>query len=157
MTEHLILDTLWSAAITTGKEISDCMNAGMSAYLWWYIKRFYGPLDESGNVTRRGYVMSQFARFARPGFSRVGATAAPRSLVDVSAYAHDQSIVIVALNRNSSPLGQTFILKNGSAVSFTPYVTSGTKNCMREDDVGVRTNSLTVTLDALSVTTFVSN
>ncbi len=38
MTEHLVLDTSWSAVPGTGKEIHDCLNAGWSAYVWWYIR-----------------------------------------------------------------------------------------------------------------------
>lgn len=39
---------------------NDCMNVGMSAYIWWYIVRFYGPIREDGHVSKRGYVMAQF-------------------------------------------------------------------------------------------------
>ena len=157
MTEHLILDTMWTDALGTGKEINDCMNAGMSAYLWWYIKRFYGPLSESGNITKRGYVMSQFARFVRPGFTRVAATPITRYNIDVSAYTRDSTIVIVALNRGANAVTQSFVLRNGNAGVFARYVTSATKNCMQESDVAVRTNSFIVTLDAQSISTFVSN
>ncbi|MBI5473804.1 MAG: T9SS type A sorting domain-containing protein [Ignavibacteriae bacterium] len=157
MTEHLILDTMWTDALGTGKEINDVMNAGMSAYLWWYIKRFYGPFSESGNITKRGYVMSQYARFIRPGFSRVASTVVTRSSIDVTAYKRDAKIVIVALNRTLNVVTQSFVLKNGAAASFARYVTSATKSCVQEGDVAVRTNSFTVTLDAQSVTTFVSN
>jgi len=157
MTEHLVLDTLWTDALGTAKEIHDCMTVGMNAYVWWYIKRFYGPVGEDGNITKRGYAMSQFARFVRPGFTRVMTTINPRQVVDVSAYKRNSQIVIVALNRNSTTTSQTFIIKNGSVVSFSPYVTSSTKNCLRESDVPLIGDNLTVTLDALSVTTFVSN
>lgn len=58
MTEHLDTDISWAHVLATGKEINDCMNAGMSAYVWWYIVRFYGPIGEDGNVTKHGYVMS---------------------------------------------------------------------------------------------------
>jgi glucuronoarabinoxylan endo-1,4-beta-xylanase len=71
MTEH-ITDTNdangWAGAMTLGKEIHDCMNAGYNMYTWWYIRRSYGMMDESGNVTKRGYVMAQWAKWVRPGF-----------------------------------------------------------------------------------------
>lgn len=156
MTEHLVLDTTWTAVLATGKEINDCMNAGMSAYIWWYIVRFYGPILEDGNVSKRGYVMSQFARFIRPGFVKVSATAIPRRNVFVTAYKSDSKVVIVALNNGSSAIDQSFAIRNGTATAFTPYVTSITKNCVQENEVTVSSGNFTATLDASSITTFVS-
>ena len=75
MTEHLVLDTYWLDNLDTGKEILDCMNEGMSTYIWWYIVGFYGPIYDDGSdqrttagavqgeISKRGYVMSNFARF----------------------------------------------------------------------------------------------
>jgi glucuronoarabinoxylan endo-1,4-beta-xylanase len=160
MTEHLVLDTTWTDALSTGKEISDCMNAGMSAYIWWYIKRFYGPLGEDGLVTRRGYVMSQFARFVRPGFSRVGAMVIPKggsAMIIVSAYKQHQQIVIVAINQNTTPVNQTFIVKDGNPISFARYVSTSSKNCIQESDVVVQTSYFTADLEPSSITTFVSH
>ena len=53
MTEHITTTTDandWGGAMTLAKEIHDCMNVGYSMYTWWYIRRSYGLLDESGNV-----------------------------------------------------------------------------------------------------------
>ncbi len=157
MTEHLDLDASWTGALATAKEINDCVNAGMSAYVWWYIVRYYGPILEDGTVSKRGYVMSQFARFVRPGYSRVTATANPQSLVDVSAYKSGSRVVIVAINRNPSAVSQAFALANGTASTFTPYTTSMAKDCRQESEVVVSNGQLSVTLEPSSVTTFVSN
>jgi glucuronoarabinoxylan endo-1,4-beta-xylanase len=156
MTEHLTLDTDWFGALMTAKEIHDCMNAGMNAYLWWYIRRFYGPIDDDGNVTKRGYVMSQFARFVRPGFTRVSATANPQTNIYVTAYIDGSKVVIVAINYDSPAIEQKFILQSGTVTTFTQYVTSETKNCVQESDLPVTKGSFTATLDESSVTTFVS-
>lgn len=158
MTEYLDLDTTWTGVLGTGKQISDCMKAGMNAYVWWYIVRFYGPIDEAGNVSKRGYVMSQFARFVRPGFSRVFSTDySLRSLVDVTAYRKGSKTVIVAVNRNSSGKSQTFVLWNGTAGTFTPYVTSSTKNCEQQSSMTFKNGTFDYTLEPLSITTFVLN
>ena len=37
MTEHLILENDWSAALSTANDINACLSSGMSAYIWWYI------------------------------------------------------------------------------------------------------------------------
>jgi glucuronoarabinoxylan endo-1,4-beta-xylanase len=157
MTEHLVVDTDWLGALITAKEINDCMNAGMSAYLWWYIRRFYGPIDDDSNVTKRGYAISQYARFIRPGFTRVSVTANPQPPVYVTAYKNGSKVIVVAINYRSPSIEQTFILQNGTVAGFTPYVTSGTKNCVREDNITVSNGHFTATLDQESVTTFVSN
>jgi glucuronoarabinoxylan endo-1,4-beta-xylanase len=156
MTEHLALDTDWAGAFATAREINDCMNAGMNAYVWWYIRRFYGPIDESGNVSKRGYVISQYARFVRPGFIRVNVTANPQPNVDVTAYRNGSRVVIVVLNRTAS-ISQSFTIRNGTPSLFTPYVTSSSKNCAQGSDIAVTNGSFTAVLDSSSVTTLVSN
>ncbi|HUI29390.1 MAG TPA: glucuronoxylanase [Candidatus Acidoferrales bacterium] len=158
MTEYLLTDTSWAAVLGTAKQINDCMNAQMSAYIWWYIVRYYGPIAETGNApTKRGYVMSQYARFVRPGFYRVSATANPQSNVYVTAYKNSSKVVIVALNMDTSAVSQTFTMQNGSAATFTPYVTSVNVNCVQGRVDTVSSGYFTTTLEPSSVTTFVSN
>jgi glucuronoarabinoxylan endo-1,4-beta-xylanase len=166
MTEYLIngtakdgtnLDTTWTGAMMTAKSISDCMNSSMSAYVWWYILRYYGPIGETGQITRKGYVMSQFSRFVRPGYYRVFATATPQPNVYLTAYSGGTKTVIVVINMNSSATMQSFTLENGTATSFTPCVTSSSKNCVQGNSLTVTNGSFTATLDGSSITTFVSN
>lgn len=157
MTEHLDLDTTWDAALSTAKEIDNCMYAGMSAYIWWYIVRFYGPISEDGSISKRGYAMSQYARFIRPGFIRVEATSTQQNLIFVTAYKSNSKVVIVAINQGTSSIEQQFIIQNGNATSVTPYVTSKTKNCLQGNNITVNDGSFTSTLDASSIATFVSN
>jgi glucuronoarabinoxylan endo-1,4-beta-xylanase len=159
MTEHLELDTSWTAVLATGREIQDCMDAGMNAYVWWYIVRYYGPIGEDGNVTKRGYVMSQYARFVRPGYHKVKCNAFPQRNVSVSSYKDGSStkVVIVALNAGTSSIQQAFTVTNGSMTAFSPYTTSKSKNCEKGTDIAVTKGSFVVTLDASSITTFVSN
>ncbi len=158
MTEYLNVDTSWTAVLATGSQINDCMNVGMNAYVWWYIVRFYGPINENGNVTKRGYVMSQYARFIRPGFVRVLATIPPRRLLTITAYKSDSKLIIVVVNSGSSSIEQTFRIQNlsGGTAVFTPYVTSQTKNCAQESDITLLNGSFTTTLDGSSITTFVA-
>ncbi len=159
MTEHLVLDTTWTGVFGTGMEIKDCMNAGMNAYVWWYIVRYYGPIGEDGAITKRGYVMSQYARFVRPGYLKIKCTSIPQRNVYVTAYRDSTSsrITIVALNTASAPLQQTFSFTSGAITSFTPYTTSTSKNCAQGSSIGFSNGSFTATLDPSSITTFVSN
>jgi len=138
----------------------------MSAYVWWYIVRFYGPIDEQGNVTKRGYLMSQYSKFVRPGFYRISAQANPQTNLYVTAYKsaapvsnNNSQFVIVALNVGSSPTDQTFTLQDiaSGTATVTPYVTSKTKNCEQQNDINVSNGTFTATLEDSSVTTFVGN
>jgi glucuronoarabinoxylan endo-1,4-beta-xylanase len=156
MTEHYT-DTNdadeWPRALNVGKEMHDCMSANMNAYIWWYIRRFYGPMGESGTITKRGYCMSHFAKFARPGYIRVDATANPSSGVYVTAYksnTNDANLVIVAVNQNSSSQSVTFSLSGGTVSSYTKYQTASDSNLSNMGSVGS-----TNTLAANSINTFV--
>lgn len=158
MTEHLVLDTTWSAVLGTGREIHDCMMAGWNAYIWWYIVRYYGPIGEDGNVTKRGYVMSQFSRFVRPGYHRIACTQTPQRNVWVSAYRDGASgrVVIVALNTGSARLPQSFSIAGGTMSAFSSYTTSQTKSCEKGTDIPASHGMLTTSLEPSSIMTFVS-
>ena len=165
MTEHLTLDTDLAANIGTAAEIQHAMKAGMNAYIWWYIVRFYGPISdgetpdyEKGEITKRGYAMSQFSRFVRPGYVRVHAedSGAP-SGVSVTAYRDTTSLAVVAVNTSPSASEVRFTIDGGSIGQPRRYVTSATHNAERLDDVETNGTRFTVTLDAHSVTTFTSD
>jgi O-glycosyl hydrolase len=157
MTEHYTESAtdgnVWPLALDVGKEIHDCMANNMNAYVWWYIRRYYGPMGESGNITKRGYCMSHFAKFARPGYIRVDATASPQANVYVTAYksnTNDANLVIVAVNQNSSSQSVTFSLSGGTVSSYTKYQTASDSNLSNMGSVGS-----TNTLAANSINTFV--
>jgi glucuronoarabinoxylan endo-1,4-beta-xylanase len=147
----------WPNAMTAAKSIHDCMNSGYGAYVWWYIRRSYGCIDESSNITKLGWVTAQYARFVRPGYSKVSCTANPTSGVYVTAYKSGSKLVVVAINTNSSSTYQPFSI-SGLTVSngFKKYVTSSSKNCAYVNDVPVSNNTCGISMDASSVTTLVS-
>ncbi|GEM_PF-1085561 len=170
MTEHLDTNRTWPAVLATGKEIHDVLSAGMNAYIWWYIVRFYGPIDDGerggikGTVTKRGYVMSQFARFIRPGYVRVHTTI-PRGSVYVTAYKpvlsgslSNSKFVLVAVNMGLSTERGFRIQGMASGITTVKvYVTSRTKNCEQQSDITVSNGLFTATLPDSSVTTFVGD
>lgn len=156
MTEHLDTNTDWLSVLATAKEIDNCMYYGMNAYIWWYIRRFYGLINDDGNITKRGYIMSQYARFIRPGFYRVDATSNPQELVFATAYKSSSKLIIVSINEGSS-IKQTYMIENGSFNSFTPYTTSVSKNCKKGEVIPVSGGSFNTMLDSSSITTFVSD
>ena len=156
MTEHLELATDWAASLATGVEINSCMTAGMNAYIWWYIVRFYGPIHEDGYVTKRGYVMSHFSRFIRPGFYRIKATEIPQRWTNMSAYTDGNQVVIVAINSYNQPIEQSFAVPGSTAGSFVPYVSTSTRSVEQEGAIPVENGIFTRVLEPGSITTFVS-
>lgn len=155
MTEHLVLETDWANVLATGKEIHDCMVAGMSAYVWWYLVRYYGPIDENGTVTKRGYVMSHFARFVRPGFRRIEVTENPQPAVHLSAYQEGAHVVIIALNMGTTTAEHPISLSGGAVPAFSPYVTTASKDCVEGSAISAGSGQFTVQLEPSSITTLV--
>jgi glucuronoarabinoxylan endo-1,4-beta-xylanase len=158
MTEHIYNTNDangWTDAMGIAKEIHDCMNAGYNMYVWWYIRRSYGPMDESGNITKRGYVMAQWARYVRPGYSKISCTANPTSGVYVTAYKSGSKIVVVAINQNSTITYQPFTISSATVAGFNRYRTTSSAN-LTADSFTISNGSFGINLPASSVTTLVS-
>ena len=157
MTEYLTTDTNWASTLSVCEQINTCLRYNMSAYLWWYIVRFYGPIDENSNITKRGYAMSQFARFIRPGYVRIQATQESEMPAwgSVSAFKSDSSLVVVMINNRSESKEVEFAIDDEDFTSFTPYVTSKVKDCERGADGEITGNVFSYTLEDSSITTFV--
>ncbi len=157
MTEHLDTSTTYSANLNTAVEIHDCLTkANFSAYLWWYGKRFYGPIGQDGLVTKRGFMMSQFARFIKPGATRLSTTNNTRSDLLVSAFKNSNNkLVIVAINTNAVTLKQKISVQDVAVSQVMPYTTSNSSNTEAGTLLSVSANSFIYPLLPYSVTTFV--
>jgi len=159
MTEHFTNTdsaNIWSSALPVGREIHDCMTANFSAYIWWYIRRFYGMIDESSNVTKRGYAFSQYSKFIRPGYIRVDVPENPQGELFVTAYKKGNNLVIVAVNQGNTDIIQPFTIKKTLIGSFTKYTTSGSKSLDRDTtSIIVKNSSISTSFEAMSVTTLV--
>jgi glucuronoarabinoxylan endo-1,4-beta-xylanase len=159
MTEHYTNSSVsgndWGNAMTAAKEIHDCMNVGWSAYVWWYIRRSYGPISESGTIQKLGYVMAQYARYVRPGYSKISCTSNPTSGVYVTAYKSGSRLVIVIVNQNSATTYQPFSLSGISVSGFNRYYTNSTSN-LAQNSFSVSGSSFGINLTPSSVTTLVS-
>jgi glucuronoarabinoxylan endo-1,4-beta-xylanase len=158
MTEHLNTDTSITGVIQTAQEMLDCFAVGnFIVYNWWYVKRSYGPLDDSGNRTKRGCVMAQFARWARPGSTRVACTHAPSTNVTACAFKSGTKVIVIAVNAGTSSVSQTFTISNGTIpTSMNRYRTSATQDLATLSLTSVASGSFTDTLPAQSITTYVS-
>src|SRR5689334_7216922 len=114
-------------------------------------------MREDGQISKRGAMMAHFARFVRPGYVRIDATANPASNVYVSAYRSGDTVVIVAVNKNTAAMSQQFTLSSTTASgSVANWLTDGSRNVAPQGALGMANGSFTGTLPARSVVTYVT-
>ncbi|MBE6857320.1 MAG: glucuronoarabinoxylan endo-1,4-beta-xylanase [Ruminococcus sp.] len=161
MTEVYVPDSTsnantWPQALDVATNIHNGLVIGnMSAYVWWYIRRSYGPMLEDGSISKRGDMMAQYSKFVRPGFVRVDATEKPDSNLLVSAYKKDNQVVVVAINNGTSDIVQEFSFANEKLSQVERYRSSGTEKVVHTGQMELTGDGFFATLPAQSVTTFV--
>ncbi len=144
----------WDEALSLGVHMHNAMvEAEFQAYVWWYIRRSYGPMKENGTISKRGYTMAQFSKFVRRGFVRVEATADPANGVYVSAYRSNADVVAVVVNTNSSSQSLTFSIPGANVPSYEQYTTSSGKSLSNDGTITASGDSFTVSVDGQSVIT----
>jgi glucuronoarabinoxylan endo-1,4-beta-xylanase len=158
MTEFLLNDQTITTAIATADQVHQCLTTGnMSAYIWW--KAFgsaNGLVDSNGVPQIRGFVLSQWSRFVRPNFYRIGVINNTNTSISAYKDTNSPNFAIVAVNTNVNiSVIQTFGLTNFNATSVTPWITSGTMSLAVQSPVNLTNSSFTYTLPPLSVVTFV--
>ncbi|MEO7578426.1 MAG: glycoside hydrolase family 30 beta sandwich domain-containing protein [Massilia sp.] len=160
MTEHFTDNgdaNDWTKAMPVALEVHNSMVSNYSAYVWWYIRRSYGLLTEDGNVSKRGFIMSQYAKYIRPGYTRIGATEKPYADVYVTAYKDSSGkLVVVAINTGTSQRQLQLQLSAGSAASFVKYRTNSSTSNAYAGQYTVTGGTATAYIDPGSVNTFVS-
>lgn len=146
----------WPEALDVAYNMHNAMVEGnFQAYVWWYIRRQYGPMKEDGTISKRGDMMAHFSKFVRPGYVRVDATKNPNTNIYISAYKGDNKVVIVAINKGTSIVNQNFVLQNGTASKVSTWVTDSSRKVAAGSSINVSGGSFTAQLPAQSVTTFV--
>jgi glucuronoarabinoxylan endo-1,4-beta-xylanase len=156
-TEHYLSNDNASTCMTFAKELFDCMNCSFSAYVWWWMT--YNATDglcTGSTPNHRAWVLAQFSKWVRPGFVRVDATYSPQSGVYAVAFKGTTGSVIVAMNNSTSAQNVTFNCSNSTFSSVDKYTSSQSKSGASDGAVALTNNSFTSSLDAQSVTTFVS-
>jgi glucuronoarabinoxylan endo-1,4-beta-xylanase len=155
---------MWGAIIDNRIAVENA-----NAWLYWVYEEAFegtnsslvypgGTVSFPQPISIRAYVMGQYARFVRPGYSMIDATHIPQAGVTVSAYknAGGTIAVIVATNQNATSASQTFTFTNTTVTAMTPYITSATLSMAQQSNVSLSSNSFSYLLPAYSVTTFVS-
>jgi glucuronoarabinoxylan endo-1,4-beta-xylanase len=161
MTEHYTDSKndadVWPLALDVGTELHRSMVANFNAYIWWYIRRSYSFIKENGQVSKRGHIMAQYARYVRPDYKRISATEKPYSDVAVTAYkGPNNKIVMVVVNTGTSSRTLNLTLQNASVGNLVKYSTSATLNVGYGGTTKVNNGAASVVVEPQSVTTFVS-
>jgi len=156
----------WPLCLDVAYEMHRALGlANMSAYVWWYMKRNYGPLyisannasaaASAGTVSKVGDIMGQYSKYIRPGAVRVNATRVVQTDVYTTAFKKNDSIVVVSVNRNSASKTVTYSIAGMKATSGAKITTSGTKDMKDDGSVTVSGGAFSVTLDGQSISTIV--
>ncbi len=159
-TEHYFDYDDAGSCMRFAKELFDCMNNDFSAYVWWwmtYDSRSSGKeaLWFNNAPNHRAWVLGQFSKWVRPGYVRVDATYSPQNGVYAVAFRGDSNVV-VAMNNTNSPQNITISFTGATVTSATKYTSSQSKSGKNEGVITATNNSFSTTLDAQSVSTFVS-
>ena len=147
----------WPEALDVAENIHNGLVVGnMSAYVWWYIRRSYGPMNEDGTISKRGYMMAHFSKYVRPGDVRIAATEAPADNVLISAYkGSDNQVTIVAINKGTEGYAQNFSFANGAITDVDRYRSDGSSNLVLTENLENDGSAFWAQLPGQSVTTFV--
>ena len=147
----------WPEAVEVAVNMHNGLVVGsMNAYIWWYIRRSYGPMKDNGNISKRGYMMAHFSKYVRPGAVRIDATESPENGVYISAYKNtDGTIIIVAVNNGSNSYSQLFNINGLTITKVDRYKTTQGVNLEETKNLELTGNGFYAYLESKSVSTYV--
>ena len=147
----------WPEAVEVAVNIHNGLVVGsMNAYIWWYIRRSYGPMKESGAISKRGYMMAQFSKYVRPGAVRIDVTEQPANGVYISAYKNtDGKIVVVCVNNGNENYAQKYTIKGVTIKSVDRYMTSQGGNLVESKNLELKDGGFYAQTNSKTVSTFI--
>jgi glucuronoarabinoxylan endo-1,4-beta-xylanase len=154
-----------SSDIANGVVVAEWIHSALvvgeaSAWLYWWYQASgdnEGVIITNGTLTKRAYVMGNYAKFVRPGFVMVDVTGNSNASLLLSAFkGTDGSVVVVAINKSSSAVTVPITISGGAApASCTPYVTSSSANIAAGTAVTATGGTFSASLAGTTVTSFV--
>ena len=147
----------WPEAVEVAVNMHNGLVVGsMNAYIWWYIRRSYGPMKDNGNISKRGYMMAHFSKYVRPGAVRIDANESPENGVYISAYKNtDGTIIIVAVNNGSNSYSQLYNINGLTITKVDRYKTTQGVNLEETKNLELTGNGFYAYLESKSVSTYV--
>lgn len=150
----------WTQSMRMLRTVHEAMESNWNAYVWWYLKRYYSFIGDglegstAGEVLKRGYAFSQYARFIRPGYRRVDVNIQNDNGLLITAYKHSDESVLVILNPTITGVKAHIALAGKTIASGTSYTTSLTDN-RKAASLNVTDNTVTSEIPGSGVTTVV--
>nr|MBD3620833.1 cellulose-binding protein [Sunxiuqinia sp.] len=160
-TENTAITTIWNETMEMVQEIQTCMSYNWNAYIWWYIRRYYSFLGDGergtsrGEILKRGYAMSQFSKFVRPGYVRIKTQIENTTTgLMVTAYQGENDLVAVIVNPTTSEVAAVNLVAASTGASAVAYTTSEFEN-RKMTSLTAHDDRFLLTIPANSVTTVV--
>lgn len=169
MTEHLLNDSWtkntshWDETMKMADEMSDCMNAGWNAYIWWYGRRYYSLIGDGeegsakGAILQRGQAFGQFSRYIQAGDKRVGSSVEGTSQVRVCAFKNKSGLAVIIINDAESKVNVTVNFNSAEAGTAATTTSSSEVHIKLDVTAGTDRKSAAMTLPATSVTSLQIN
>lgn len=177
MTEHSVSDYLkdrlpnWSEQLEFARELNECMLAGCTGYIYWYMRAHwafvgtgeeqYNPGNTRNRLLPRAYVMSHFSKHVT-GSTRLEAKATfntdTNSDLETSAYIKGDSIIVMAINSTSTDhnlrIRLPFYVKSGTHLLSTGNETSNLCQAIPVT-IDEPVDGVTVSMSAHSLNTYI--
>jgi glucuronoarabinoxylan endo-1,4-beta-xylanase len=152
-----------SSALLMAKQMhADLTVASLNAWHIWWLYNASGNggflYDTTNNTwAKRLWVLGNFSRFVRPGYMRVSTSGTTPAGVLLTAYTNpaDGTVVVVAINTNTSATPISLFVSGATPCTVTPWVTSASDNLVAQSPITVTNARFSASLAAQSVTTFV--
>ena len=175
MTEHSVTDNIdhlpnWDEQLTFAKELNECMNAGCTGYIYWYMRAHwafvgtgetkYNPGNTKNKLLPRAFVMSHFSKHVT-GSVRLGTsglTNATDNAIQASAYIKGDSLIVMAINasKNDHDLKLKLPVNIKSGVQFFSTGNETEKLCQEQPiAIDEPVKELTVSYPAKSLNTYI--
>ncbi len=154
--------------VAVGRWIQSGLMVGeASAWCYWWYEAYYQNDNEglalikgSNSIAKRYYTFGNYSRYIRPDHKIVNITATdklPAKVLLTASKDDAGKVVIVAVNETESEQTVPITITGGTVpASFTPIVTNNNENWAEKSAVTATDGVLTVKLEKMSVTTFVS-
>ena len=176
MTEHSVTDHIhrlpnWHEQLLFAEELNECMLAGCTAYIYWYMRAHwafvgtgeqkYEPGNTRNSLLPRAFVLSHFSKHVTGSTRLDTETSVPAETeahFECSAYIKGDSLIVMAIDTTETghdlQLSLPVSIKSGIHILSTG---NEPDNLCQETPIAIRkrTQELTVKVPARSVNTFI--
>ncbi|HSC85686.1 MAG TPA: hypothetical protein VLC09_00365, partial [Polyangiaceae bacterium] len=119
------------------RSVHRAMTIDWSAFIWWWGRRYYSFMGDGdanfgttkGQILKRGWAFSHYAKFVRPGATRVDVEAGDTlSGLEITAYRRENETVVVLLNRTTTTYDEVIVEGPAKLLGVEAYATSRSQN-----------------------------